>query len=552
MLDEDEFAKTLIPELFKHNNYASFVRQLNMYGFHKKVGLSDNSMKASERKNKSPSEYYNPYFRRGHPNLLWLINKPKGGANKKKGKRTDEADGDSEDDVADDALLGTNYSQPSVAATRALPAPESGALSRKDLTVVRDQMATLQEQQRAIHEAISRLRREHVQLVTQARQFQDQHNRHEQSINAILSFLANVFKGKIDPNGNGGNLTINDLFSNIIPGGQIPQSQQSGNIVDLSDWEQQPAMTQDFTSPPKRQQRLLPPIPQDMAIKRSASASSATPTPFNHNQPQMGTVTELFDSPSDSAPTPAHIIEELNTNPQEGMMRLMQDVNSNATNGNNRAPIPDVSHVPAMTNDQRDQVLSLMSSHGSADTTSHGPSGFNAPSTGPATGAPIQPNQNALSPNLGAPIPPPSMSRISQTQDEIEQLQRLQVEQSHKLDELGSLLGPYSPSGRIPGLEEGGQYFDDNIDFGQYLDSNAYNADGLPGDFDFSTSNFDNANLDNINTDHLFSDTTSGAGRIVETNTPSHKSTSPGGVEEVLREDSGESPGRSAKRQRKD
>lgn len=99
MLDEDEFAKTLIPELFKHNNYASFVRQLNMYGFHKKVGLSDNSMRASERKNKSPSEYANPYFKRGHPDLLWLIQKPKNtaGQGSKSGKgnvrvKTEEVD----------------------------------------------------------------------------------------------------------------------------------------------------------------------------------------------------------------------------------------------------------------------------------------------------------------------------------------------------------------------------------------------------------------------------------------------------------------------------
>jgi len=35
VLDEDEFARRLIPELFKHNKYASFVRQLDMYGFHK-------------------------------------------------------------------------------------------------------------------------------------------------------------------------------------------------------------------------------------------------------------------------------------------------------------------------------------------------------------------------------------------------------------------------------------------------------------------------------------------------------------------------------------
>ena len=92
MSDEDEFAKNLIPELFKHNNYASFVRQLNMYGFCKRVNLLDNSMKVSERKNKSLSEYYNPYFKRGHPNLLWLI-KPKALQKKRKGSLLRQEEG---------------------------------------------------------------------------------------------------------------------------------------------------------------------------------------------------------------------------------------------------------------------------------------------------------------------------------------------------------------------------------------------------------------------------------------------------------------------------
>lgn len=569
VLDEDEFAKTLIPELFKHNNYASFVRQLNMYGFHKKVGLSDNSMKASERKNKSPSEYYNPYFRRGHPNLLWLINKPKSG-NAKKGakKRGEDGEGDSDDDAAPlDDPVTQSFSQPN-APNRALPAPEAGPLQKKELALVRDQMATLQQRQKQISDAITRLRQEHNQLYQQAMMFQNMHSRHENSINAILNFLANVFRKSLEEQG--GTQNVNDLLAGIIPNVQMPTTAQ-GSVVDLDDWVQQqmpPNPTKVGT--PKRAQRLLPPIPNNQPPSHSTAPPPPSYPSFPHQESQTGHVTELYDTPIESAGTPSYFKQELGPNLQEGMLKLIQDANSNAGKTGN-TPI-DLSNMAAntaanMTNDQRNRMLSIMSGGQSSTVPTptasvaspnetpavvSDPGTFKMPTTG------NQPHANpatSLSPTIPAGLPA-SIQRMSQTEEELEQLQRLQKEQTQKLEDLSTLLGPLSPSGRIPGLDEPPDYFGEDLDISQYLDPNAYTADGSGTDFNFDAAPFnDPTNLDWHPEITDFAGGTAGhnmeLGRVVETNTPSHKSPSPSGTEEIMREDLDDSPSRAAKRQRR-
>ncbi|BEJ11343.1 hypothetical protein CspHIS471_0107650 [Cutaneotrichosporon sp. HIS471] len=63
-----EFSKEVLPNYFKHNNWQSFVRQLNMYSFNKVSDLYSTA-------NADPQawEFRHPLFRRGEPHLLASI-----------------------------------------------------------------------------------------------------------------------------------------------------------------------------------------------------------------------------------------------------------------------------------------------------------------------------------------------------------------------------------------------------------------------------------------------------------------------------------------------
>ncbi|MCJ8746512.1 hypothetical protein PDJAM_G00142740 [Pangasius djambal] len=67
VFDQGRFSKEVLPKYFKHNNMASFVRQLNMYGFRKVVHIEQGGLVKPE---KDDTEFQHPYFLRGQEHLL--------------------------------------------------------------------------------------------------------------------------------------------------------------------------------------------------------------------------------------------------------------------------------------------------------------------------------------------------------------------------------------------------------------------------------------------------------------------------------------------------